>query len=84
MGSSHVLPCLNRSSAIRRSTAGSPQMRHMDEQVTYRLWRSSMGRSKVAARWLVITICTSVGSAISDMITAWIELWRVDDGEPEG
>jgi hypothetical protein len=26
----------------------------------------------------------SVGSTVSDMIAAWIELWRVDVGEPEG
>ena len=43
-----------------------------------------MGRSKVIARWLAITICTSVGSIISDMIATWIELWRVHSGESEG
>ena len=32
----------------------------------------------------MITICTSIGSTISDMITVWNELQRVDNGEPEG
>ena len=45
-------------------------MRCMDEQVAYRLQRSSMGRSEVTVRWLVITICTSVGSTVSDMIAS--------------
>jgi len=43
-----------------------------------------MGRSKVIAWWPVITICSSVGSAVSDMIVAWIELRHVDGGEPKG
>ena len=43
-----------------------------------------MGRSEVTARWPAITICTLVGSAISDKIVTWIEPWHVDGGEPEG
>jgi hypothetical protein len=43
-----------------------------------------MDRSEVAARWPVITICTSIGSAVNDMIATWIELWCVDGGEPKG
>ena len=43
-----------------------------------------MGRSEVTVRWPMITICTSIGSTISDMITVWNELQRVDNGEPEG
>jgi len=39
----------------------------MDEQVAHRLQRSSMGRSKVTARWPTIVICTLVGSTISDV-----------------
>jgi hypothetical protein len=42
-------------------------MRHMDEHVTRRLRRSSMGQSEVVVRWLVISICTSIGSTISDV-----------------
>ena len=59
-------------------------MWRMDEQVAHRLRRSSMGYSEVTVRWPMITICTSIGSAISDMIAAWIKLWCVDSGEPEG
>ena len=55
-----------------------------DEQVAHRLRRSSMGHSEVAARWPTITICTSVGSAINDMIAMWIKLRCVDGGELEG
>ena len=43
-----------------------------------------MGCSEVIVRWPTITICTSIGSAVSDMIATWIELRRVDGGEPEG
>jgi hypothetical protein len=56
----------------------------MDEQVTHRLWRSSMGCSEVIARWPVIIICTLVGSAVSDMIAMWIKLRHVDGDEPKG
>jgi hypothetical protein len=56
----------------------------MDEQYARRLWRLSMGRSEVVARWQAITICTSIGSTVSDMIAAWIELRWVDDDELEG
>ena len=45
----------------------SSQIWHMDEQVTYRLWRSSMGYSEVVARWPMISMARSVGSAISNM-----------------
>ena len=43
-----------------------------------------MGCSEVAARWPMITICASIGSTISDMIAAKIELRRVDGDEPKG
>ena len=43
-----------------------------------------MGHFKVIARWPAITICTLVGSAVSDMIAAWIKLQRVDGDEPKG
>ena len=36
----------------------------MDEQVTRRLWRSSMGHFEVAVRWSVISIASSSGSTI--------------------
>jgi fatty acid/phospholipid biosynthesis enzyme len=84
MGSALVLPRLNRSSAKRRPMVGSPQIRCMDEQVARMLQRSSMGRSEVAVRRTAISICTSVGSTVSDMIAAWMELQHVDGGKPEG
>jgi len=59
----------------------SPQMWCMDEQVTRRLRRSSMGRSEVTARWPTIIICTSVGSTVSDTIATWTELIEEEVGE---
>jgi hypothetical protein len=63
MGLSHVVLHLNRTSDRRRLMAGLPQMRCMDEQVTRRLRRSSMGRSEVVTRWLVISMASSLESA---------------------
>jgi hypothetical protein len=68
MGPSHVVLHLNQTSDRCRPMAGSMQMRCMDEQEDHRLWRSSTGRSEVTTRWLAISICTSIGSIISDMI----------------
>jgi hypothetical protein len=45
-----LAPRLHRCTDTRRPMARSPQMPHMDEHVTRRLRRSSMGRSKVVAR----------------------------------
>ena len=52
---------------MHRPMVGSPQMPHMDEHIARRLWRSSMDRSEVAAWWPAISICTSIGSAVSDV-----------------
>jgi hypothetical protein len=46
---------------------GSLQMLRMDEHVTLRLRKSSMGRSEVASMWPAISICTSTGSAVKDV-----------------
>ena len=37
-------------------------MRCMDEQVTHRLRRSSMGHSEVTARWVAMSMASSLGS----------------------
>jgi len=60
--SSHPCPRLHWSSATHRPMAGLSKMRCMDEQVTHRLRRSSMGHSKVVVRWPVISMASSLGS----------------------
>jgi hypothetical protein len=62
-----LAPRLHRCTATRRPMARSPQMPRMDEHVARRLWRSSMGRSEVVVRWMAISICTSIGSTVSDI-----------------